>query len=760
MKVVTGKNSGFCFGVKRAVESAAKLSGPGNFVLGEIIHNERVNAKLKDAGIIKIESIEDERLEAGDTLLIRTHGEPEITFIKAKSLGLNIIDCTCPFVRDIQNIVRKHFQEGFQIAIIGNGEHPEIKGINGWCGGTAVITDNARVLSSINAEKLCIVVQTTFSEKKYEDIIKNFTPIHAKTVDIFKTICYTTTKRQKEAEQLAKLCDAVLVLGGANSNNTQKLYEICCQYCSNVYRLTDYIGFDYLKLKKFNKVGIVLGASTPTEQFQEVVSSMEKVTEEIVTTETIESEDLKNEAAEPETVSAVEEGAETAACEQENVEVAAEDKQEPSAEQANEGESPVDEKTEKVPVKSEMEAAFDNIRPNKDFKIGQIVTAKISSAKDEGLTLSMKNAKKDFELPKEEMLGEYNKDEYKDKIGSEIRVMVVAKNPIKFSEKAMEKVLKEEAEIEEIKKGKVFETVITATNKGGLTGQYGSYQVFVPSSQIKIGFVKDLEKYVGKTLRLKAEKVESKGSRKQIVGSQKVILLAEKEERDAIRAAKEAEFFDNIQEGDVILGTPVRFASFGAFVEVNGFDCLAHISDLSWTGCEQCSDVLELGKTYEFKILKIDAENKRVSIGYKQLQPKPWDSVADKYKIGDVIKGKVVRIVSFGAFVEVEKGVDGLVHVSQISNQWLENPVTALQVGQEIEAKILDINVEKEKMTLSIKALLPEIEKPAKESASDEGKGKKRGTKKDDDELFELHEWKDTDNAGASIAELLGNSDK
>ena len=103
---------------------------------------------------------------------------------------------------------------------------------------------------------------------------------------------------------------------------------------------------------------------------------------------------------------------------------------------------------------------------------------------------------------------------------------------------------------------------------------------------------------------------------------------------------------------------------------------------------------------------------------------------------------------------------DGLVHVSQISNQWLENPVTALQVGQEIEAKILDINVEKEKMTLSIKALLPEIEKPAKESASDEGKGKKRGTKKDDDELFELHEWKDTDNAGASIAELLGNSDK
>ena len=270
--------------------------------------------------------------------------------------------------------------------------------------------------------------------------------------------------------------------------------------------------------------------------------------------------------------------------------------------------------------------------------------------------------------------------------------------------------------------------------------------------------MKELDKYVGKTLRLKAEKVESRGARKQIVGSQRVILLAEKEERDAIRAAKEQEFFDNIQDGDIVLGTPVRFASFGAFVEVNGFDCLAHISDLSWTGCDQCSDVLEIGKTYEFKILKIDKENKRVSVGYKQLQPKPWDTVLERYHIGDVIKGKVVRIVSFGAFVQVEKGIDGLVHVSQISNEWLENPVTALQVGQEVDAKILDINVEKEKMTLSIKALLPEVEKPEKAEAED-GKGKKRGSKKvENDGENELREWKDTGDSGASIAELLGNN--
>ena len=717
MKVFVGKHSGFCFGVKRAVDAANKLKGQNNYVLGEIIHNESVTNKLKNAGIKTINSIGEVEFLGGETLLIRTHGEPKSTFERVKKYNLNIIDCTCPFVKDIQEKVLHHYNNGYQIVIIGKADHPEIIGINGWCNNTAIITESEHDLSNITADKLCIVVQTTYSEEKFNKIIKNFNRNKVKTVDIFKTICYTTTKRQNEAEVLSKKCDAVIVLGGANSNNTNKLYDICLMNCKNVFRVINPADLDCEKIKSYNKVGVVMGASTPIEQFQEVISNMEKITEEIITTETVEGE-VQQEVKQPKIAV-----------------------------------------TEEVTAKSEMEKAFDNIRPSKDLKIGQIVSATITSAKDDGLTLAIKDVKKDdFSLPKEEVMGEYNKDAYQDKVGTKMRVMVIAKGPVVFSEKAMEKVLKEEAEVEEIKNGKIFEAVITATNKGGLIGKYGSYQVFVPSSQIKLGFVKDLEKYVGKTLRLKAEKVESRGARRQIVGSQKVILESEKAERDAIKAQKEAEFFASIQEGDVVLGTPVRFAAFGAFIDVNGFDCLAHISDLSWTGCKECADVLELNKQYEFKILKIDEENKRVSIGYKQLQPKPWDLVAEKYNVGDVIKGNVVRIVNFGAFVEVEKGIDGLIHVSQISNQWLENPVTALQVGQEVEAKILDINPEKEKMTLSIKALLPEIVKP-EEQDEQSSKGKKRKGKEEVEEDFELHEWKDDDNAGASIAEMLKNSE-
>lgn len=160
---------------------------------------------------------------------------------------------------------------------------------------------------------------------------------------------------------------------------------------------------------------------------------------------------------------------------------------------------------------------------------------------------------------------------------------------------------------------------------------------------------------------------------------------------------------------------------------------------------------MDSGKTYDFVVLKVDKENKKVSIGYKQLQPKPWDLVAEKYAVGDVITGKVVRITDFGAFVEVEKGVDGLVHVSQISHEFLENAASALKVGEEVQAKILAINPEKERMTLSIKALTPAAEKP--EAKDDKpAKGKKARKVEDPDNM---RGWTESSDNGISIAELI-----
>ncbi len=709
MIILKGENSGFCFGVKRAVEEAEKLKGKNNYVLGEIIHNEEVNERLSSNGVIIINDLSELKVNSGDNVLIRTHGEPKSTFDYLNNLNVNVIDCTCPFVRDIQKKVEKYYNEGYKIVIIGNGEHPEVKGINGWCNNSALITESVDDLNSIEENKICIVVQTTYREEKFDFLIKNFTYSDAKTVVIFKTICYTTIRRQSEAEILSKVCDAIIVLGGAKSNNTQKLFDICQNYCKNVFRVVRPSQFDFEKIKNFNRVGVVFGASTPIEQFREVVSIMENITE--VKTSEI------NEVA-PEVVQEVVAPAEEAVVNEAKV------------------------------CKSEFEAAVDQMK-TRNFRVGQVVSANVSSINDNGLTVSLKDVKKDFDISKDELLNDISAYA----VGSDIRVMVTKKAPLEFSEKAMQKVLEEEAEIKEIAGGKIFEAVVESTNKGGLIAKYGSYQIFVPSSQIKLGFVKDLEKYVGKTLRLKAEKVENRGRNRQIVASQRTILLAEKEERDAIKAQKEAEFFDSIQEGDVVLGTPVRFAPFGAFINVNGFDCLAHISDLAWSGCKECADVLELNKQYEFIILKIDLENKKVSVGYKQLQPKPWDLVSEKYAVGDVITGKVVRIVKFGAFVEVEKGVDALVHISQIANTRIETAESVLEVGQEVQAKILAIDVEKEKMNLSIKALLP-VEEVAEEKTENKSKAK-RVKKEEEVAEDELREWKDETVSGASIAEML-----
>jgi 4-hydroxy-3-methylbut-2-enyl diphosphate reductase len=314
----------------------------------------------------------------------------------------------------------------------------------------------------------------------------------------------------------------------------------------------------------------------------------------------------------------------------------------------------------------------------------------------------------------------------------------------------------EEALSAEIEGGKEFSVVCTGTNKGGLVAQLGSYSVFVPAKEIRPGYVKDLTKYEGKTLRLRALEIRKTG-RKEIIASQRVILQEERDAREAAKLEKEETFFANIAVGDVVEGKVERATDFGAFVSVNGFDCLAHISDLSWTGAESVKDVLDIGKTYQFKVLKVDKENKKVSIGYKQLQPQPWELVEGKYSVGDVIHGKVVRIVPFGAFIEVEKGIDGLVHVSQISYDRIETPASVLNVGDEVDAKIIALDVDAKKMNLSIKAVLPEPErKPkAKTNENAEESHKTRPAKKNDDELSNWSEGSISN--GTSIADIVAS---
>ena len=692
MEVILAKHSGFCTGVKRAVDTVMSLKPENTYVLGEIIHNADVVKAIEKKGLKTVERLDE--VPDGATVVFRSHGVPQNFYEICRKRNIDVVDCTCGFVRKTQKIVTEQFALGKHIVIVGENAHPEVLGLLGWCKNSATVVNSPDAdFTNLSQKELCIVCQTTFSAQKFEKIIKNIKKVCEKTVAVFKTICYTTIERQKEVEDLAKKCGAIVVVGGLNSSNTNKLYEIAKKHCRDVFRLSSAESLDIRKLINFKSVGIVSGASTPNEQTREVLLKMAENTEVKAT-------------------------------------------------------NPMDEVVAKMDSESK-------------YKKGQIVHATISQATNEGLEVLLPSAKKEVALSKDELDCEaYNAIDYLAKIGDPIDLIVVGLNPLKLSQKMIKTLQQEEALSAEIEGGKEFTVVCTGSNKGGLVAQFGTYSVFVPAKEIRPGFVKDLAKYEGKTLKLRAIEIKKNGHKKEIIASQRVILQEERDARDAARLASEEEFFSSITVGDIVEGKVERATSFGAFVSVNGFDCLAHISDLSWTGAENVTDVLEIGKVYRFIILKIDNEHKKVSIGYKQLQPQPWDLAEGKYNVGDVVHGKVVRIVPFGVFVEVEKGIDGLVHVSQISHERIETPSTVLNVGDEIDAKIIAVDCEARKMNLSIKALLPEGEK--RKSHSDENgedapkKGGRAPRRVSHDD--ELSTWNEGSIGGTSIADLLANA--
>ncbi len=278
MEIIIAQNGGFCRGVKKAVDTALAIAPENTYIYGEIIHNPDVVKQITDRGIVMVEKLED--VPESATLIIRSHGVGKAVYEECARRNIKIVDCTCEFVRRTQNIIREQYEQGSAIVIVGEKTHPEVIGLNGWCENTAYIfSSETEDFSILPSKKCCVVAQTTYSKEKFEKIIKNLDNTRGKTVEIFPTICYTTIRRQNEASELAKQCDAILVIGGLNSSNTNKLYDICAENCPNVIRLSNAAELEYKTIKKFKKVGIVMGASTPNAQTQEVLLKMEMETE-------------------------------------------------------------------------------------------------------------------------------------------------------------------------------------------------------------------------------------------------------------------------------------------------------------------------------------------------------------------------------------------------------------------------------------------------------------------------------------------------
>lgn len=647
------KNLGFCNGVDNAVNKA--LACPeGSYCLGEIVHNRLVTDMLESHGIRTVDDVDE--IPDGATVVIRAHGVTPDVKRRLEDKNADIIDATCPFVALIQHKAMEYSLKGYQIVLVGNASHPEIVGINGWCGNSAIVTDGSEVLDLNCYEKVLVMFQTTFDIEKYKKSLQNLLTDNVKTLEIFDTICYTTVDRQNYAHFVAQQSDLVVVVGDRHSSNTNKLFDIASRYCKHVRWVScaDDACFD---LSEFKKISFISGASTPAELMEGVLSRMSENAKETVEVTTVTTEANNNST-------------------NDNI----------------------------------FEQAVSQIKEVM-YRPGKIVKCTFVSAVDNGVFVRLPNWKQDAFIANEELTLDEDYSTFKSglKTGDELECSVVSVDggKITLSKKAVDERYKDDELVDDIKQGKEFELVMTKAQGDRLIGRLGSYTVTVHASQIKMGYVKDLTPYIGKKLRLVSSAEKVNDAKHHISASQRAILVAEKK-------AKEDEFWNNIEVDEIVEGKVLRFAPFGAFVSVRGFDCLAHTSDLSWDRVNNPADVLEIGKTYEFVVLALDREKNRVSLGYKQLQPKPWELAAEKFAVGSVVKGKVARIMPYGAFIELDKNIDGLLHVSNVSWEWLDDINKALKVGDEIEVEVLEFDAENKRITLSRKAVLPKPEQPSK----------------------------------------------
>lgn len=637
MKVIVADYSGFCFGVKKAVSTAYDASTDKGriFTYGPIIHNGTVVKELELKGVRQLELNDD--LKENDTVIIRSHGVPKQVIDSLYNKKVNIIDATCPYVENIHKIVEEYYHKDYQIIIAGDPNHPEIQGVNGWCDDTAIIINLAEESKNIKVYgKICIVAQTTLNIYKWKEIVLSLLEKSRELV-VFNTICNATAQRQKSAEELAKISDAVVVLGGYNSSNTKKLVEICSEHCTKTYHVENINELDTEKLQGVNILGITAGASTPDWIIKEAIDKMDNC------------------------------------------------------------ENTTDEKVEQSSFIDEYEKTLIRLHT------GDVVRGRIIYVNDDEATVDL-GYKADGIITREELSFEGDispRDILKP--NDEIDVYVLKVNDgegnVQLSKKRVDSEKSWEYVEGSYNNNSLLDVRVKQIVKGGVITEAKGVNIFIPASLMDVRFIDDLSEFLGKSLKVKIITVDQ--DKHRVVGSRKAVLEEE-------LSIKRADLLNSIKEGDVLSGKVIRIADFGAFVDLGGIDGLIHLSELSWTRVKHPSDVLKTGDVVEVYVLLVDKEKGRISLSLKRTFPEPWENIEQRIHIGDIVEGKVVRIAPFGAFVELEKGVDGLLHISQISNTRVNKVEDVLEVGTVIKAKVMELNILDRKISLSIKEVAEE----------------------------------------------------
>ena len=708
-KIIVAETAGFCFGVSRSVKMAENLLQEHNpsFSYGELIHNDDVVRSLDEKGLHVVQSIDE--LPDGAPVIIRSHGISQQDYLLLQEKNCIITDATCPKVKKIHDIVHDASENGRYIIIVGVHGHPEVRAVEGWCGEHTVVSDPDELTQLLENKpdlvhaSLTVVSQTTQTHDNFvhcTNILKNI----CTNSEIFDTICDATFARQEEAKKLASECDAMVVIGGKHSANSVHLSKICTEHCENVQFISNAKELNLEALRTATTVGVTAGASAPAWIIKEVRNTMsEEIKAEQIPETEVAAEEVASEAVEEVVEEVKEEVAEVEA----------------AVEEPEEAPAAVEESVaEAKDSAAEKELSFDEMLEESlstTIRNGDLVSGVVAAISPMEVNVDLGIKYSGF-IPTTEFTEAGENIEDVVKVGDTIEAIVTRVNDVEGTVTLSKKRLdaaKSWSVIEAAQEsGEVVEGTVTEVNKGGIVVNVKGARVFVPASQSGQPREADLSGMVGSTARLVVTEV-NKG-RKRVVGSIRRVMQTER------KAAAEA-IWNDIEEGKKYHGIVKSMTSYGAFVDIGGIDGMVHVSELSWQRVKQPSDVLNIGDEVDVYVIGFDKEKRRISLGYKDPDANPWKIFSDTYQVGDIAKVKVVKLMPFGAFAEVVPGVDGLIHISQIANHRIGKPEEVLEVGQEVDAKITAIDDDKQKISLSIRALAePEPAEAPMEAEADE----------------------------------------
>lgn len=667
MEITLAKTAGFCFGVNRAVNLVYELLEKGERVctLGPIIHNPQLVSELEEKGVRIVNSPSE--VKEGEILVIRSHGVELDVLNQADALGVRVADATCPFVSKIHKIVYENSREGFITIIAGDKNHQEVKGIIGHCTGECYVVSGVEELEELlnnnpdfKEKNLILVSQTTFNAEIWAKTQKFLKKV-CTNAKIFDTICNATSMRQEEAGTLSRTKDAIVVVGGRHSSNTAKLFDVCKANCSRTYYVEEASELSGIDFGDAASVGVVAGASTPAGIIKEVIKTM--------------SENLQ----------------------------------------------PVEEQME---VKESVQKSFEEMTDEEAFEAS--LSSLTGDQKVEGTVIAVNPTEITVDIGRG-VTGYVSADEYSTnpdaKLMDEVKVddkmnLIIMKindqeGTAMLSKRRYDAIAGWDNIVAAKDSGEIVSGYVKEIIKGGVVAYTNNVRVFIPASQATASRNDSLEDLKGKEVSFRIIEI---GRGRRAVGSIRSVL------RDQKKAAED-KIWENIAVGDRFTGTVKSLTSYGAFVDIGGVDGMVHVSELSWARIKNPSEVVLVGDTVDVYVKALDAEKRKISLGYKKEEDNPWVIFQNNYNVDDVVKVTIVSMTTYGAFARIIPGIDGLIHISQIANKHIAKPQDELTVGQEVEAKITAVDLEKKRVSLSIRALLePEVkeeEAPAAEEADE-----------------------------------------